>query len=525
MTNVSQAISRGLMIAIFMALGLYVVIDVMLAEGRSLAQLYLYIAIAAFIFGAVSARPAFFLCLITTGYIDLFKRLMAAFGRPQPQDLYYILGVPPLLIAGAVANVLIQFLIGRKKLQVIHLWTFGTSCALLGFALLQAASNSGYRAMGDAVNQGAYAFLLFLVPEIIPSPQDRARIFRWMVPIFTGVAIYMLRHHFFGLADFEYDYLASGLSIESRILWENDGALRGFSTMAGAAVVAVFCSIMPMVVLVVPKKNGNKPTAVEMFMRVMLAVLFLYAAWTTVSRGGWVCGIAAYMVYFILKTKRRATIGYAMGGLAFFALIFSAPVMRKNNTLGAIEDFLRNFVGSGDNAYAKRAIVMGTANDRLKGWANLTTNPDVWTPFGFKHAGIRLDEGGAGIMEYGHDFIIEFLIKAGYVPMFILIAVGGFLFVKINQMYFQIPPDSEERKVNRIALAVGGGIFVGGFGNGAQLWVYPQNFYFFLSLAVVFTLYVNEWKRKRMPVFAPIEEPEPVALPAPSVAGRKAHIR
>lgn len=502
MNDISNAITKVFLLIVGLCLALYVTIDVMLAEGRSLAQLYLYLAIAAFLFGVLAARPAFFLCLITTGYIDFFKRLMATFGRPRPEDLYYILGIPPLLIAGATLNLLIQFMIGRRPFRSTNFWLLVMSGGIFSLAMTQAIAASGYRSLGDAVNQGAYAFLFFLIPELLPKAQDREKIFRWMVPIFIGVGLYMLRHHFYGLADFEYDYLMSGLSIESRILWENEGALRGFSTMAGASVVAVFCSIMMLVVLVPLGVNQRVVGPGERIGRILLFLFFGYASWATVSRGGWVCGIAAFGIYVLLLNRWTAAMGYAAGALGVAALLIFAPTMIESNFLDTVQTKLTSMVGETDNVYAKRAMIMGTASDRLKGWQNLGHNPEVWTPFGLKQAGIRFDPN-VDVIQYGHDFVIEFLVKYGYVALTIVVSVGIFLLFKMNRVYFSIQPGSDERRMCRLAIAVAGGIFVGGFGNGAQLWVYPQNFYFYLSLSIVLTTYVNLVKAKRSAVKQP----------------------
>jgi hypothetical protein len=495
MNQIGNVITKALMLAVFLGMALYITLDIILAEGRSLGRLYLYMAIAAFLCGAVASKPAFFLCLITTGYIDFFKRLMAVFGRPSPTDLYYILGIPPLLIAGAVVNLLIQFLLGRRQFRSLHFWSLLASFGLLGLSLVQAMGGGSYRGVGDAVNRGAYAFLFFLIPELLPGVEDRRRVFKWMIPIFLGVALYMLRHHFFGLANFEYDYLMSGLSIESRILVENGDALRGFSTMAGAGVVAVLLSIMMLVVLVPLKPEGQKTGLMEWLFRGVIFLILAYGSWATVSRGGWVCGAAAFAAFFFLKTPIRAVIGYVTGAAVCLGIMFAAPTMLKEGTLDWMQAQLNELVGGTNNAYAERAIVMGTMNARLDGWKNLTTNPKIWTPFGMKRAGGQFQDGDEAY--YGHDFIVEFLVKYGYIALSIVVCVGLIFLVMLNRVYFHSPIASLERRICRLSLAVSAGIFVGGLGNGAQLWVYPQNFYFYLCLAMVYTSYVNMWKAKR----------------------------
>jgi hypothetical protein len=487
-----SSIGKVTVVILFLLLSLYVIVDVLDTPGSSLGRFYLYLAIFSFLAGCVAPRWAFACFILTTGFIDLFKRLIVVYGRPTELDLYFILGVPPLLIAGIILNLLMSFIIGRAQLQRQHIISFAISTVFFG-VMLYGAIGGGLRAgrgLGDAVNQGAYAYLFFVIPILLADMEDVLKVFRRMVVIFTIVALYMLKHHFFGLSGFEHDYLLSGISIESRILWENNGALRGFSTMSGAQSVAVFCSCMLIVLWAPIRRLNGMLVPMPLLFRVVLSVLFLYASYATVSRGGWVCGMVAIFAYVILSRKSWAFAGYTVMAGALLALIFGSSWILKNNMLGEAETLLRSMIGNTSDAYAERSIVMGTMTARFEGFVNLTSNPDVWTPFGLKIAGDKLYLE-MGPIAYCHDFITEFLIKYGYIAF---VSVGGlaiWFFLRINKIYFSLPPQSDFRVISRIALAFAIGIFSGGLGNGAQLWVFPQNFYFYFFLAVIYTIGVK----------------------------------
>jgi O-antigen ligase len=264
--------------------------------------------------------------------------------------------------------------------------------------------------------------------------------------------------------------------------------------MAGASIVATFTTMMAWVVMV-PIGKGRQRGPFEWVGRILLSVIFIYASWATVSRGGWVCGAAGMALYWFLKTQRRAVVGYALAAIAFGCLLGVSPWIQKSDFIYVAEHKLRTLIGGEANAYANRAIVLGTATDRVKGWVNLTTNPDVWTPFGLRVAGVKFDPLMDTIY-YGHDFIIEFLLKYGYVGLGLASMVGVFVLVKINKICFSAPQGSEERSLCRLAIAFAGGIFVGGLGNGAQLWVYPQNFYFYLCISLVYATYVQSRRQE-----------------------------
>jgi hypothetical protein len=492
------ALGKIVIIILALVFAVVVMLDVLTSYGSSLGRLYLYVAIFSFIFACVAPRGAFALFIFCTCYIDLFKRFMIVYGRPSQLDLYYVLGIPPLLIAGIVAHLLLSFIIGQRPIERKHIVSFMLSFFFLGISLFASMNDySGGRAFGNAINQGAYSFLFFIIPTMLTNFEEILKLFRWMVWLFVGVAIYMLKQHFFGLSDFEFDYLRSNLSMESRILYENDGALRGFSTMSGAQTVAVFCTCMIVILIAPIKKVGEKFVKIALPLRLILIPLFLYAAWATVSRGGWVCGITALVVYAILWKKPIAIFGYVTMGVMVLTLIFSSSYILENNVLQDIQLWLQDVAGSTGNAYADRALVMGTMTARFEGFVNLTSNPKIWTPFGMGIAGDK-DYLTGGTIMYAHDFITEFLIKYGYIAFVITGIISFWMFTKMNKIYFSMPKGSIYQIICRVSLAFALGIMSGGLGNGAQLWVFPQNFYFYFFLAVVYTVGMERLKIKNV---------------------------
>lgn len=477
-------------------LALYLIVSILLSSGNSLGKFYFYSAIAALFLGLVAPRQAVVASLFSTAYIDLAKRLMVAYGQPSYMDLYYILGIPPLLIGGACVSIFMGIFMGKRK------WTKETvlSLVVVAFFLLVALLSAGglamggARALGDVVNTGVYATFIFLVPQLFPNPEDKRKLLNWILWIFVPVAVYMFRHRYFGMAGFEYDYLLSGLTLEVRVLYDQE-AFRGFSTMSGGAVVSVFLSLMVLLVMVPLKRDNARPGVVEWMFRVLAALLFVMGAYFTVSRGGWFCGLGAILVYACLRSKWLAIVGAltAVGGFAL--LVLSAPLIQEHDLIGQAETAVKEAVLPFDaNEYQERAVVLGTMNARLHGWINLTQNPKIYTPFGFKLAGREKDITN---VLWGHDMIVDMLINIGYVPMLIL-AVLGFIFLRQTHAFlFALPKDGLDHKITRLSIAFTIGILIGGLANGAQLRVWPQNYYFYLFISFVLSSYFNYKVRAR----------------------------
>lgn len=487
----STTFSRIAVVFLGIFLAGYICVQALLSRSSILGELYLYVAVGAFLLGLFSPRAAIFALILCTGYIDFFKRLMVIGGYPNFFDVACSLATPPLLCAGSVINLTLSLLIGKRKLSKEIIITFLVATAFFLFSLLSMNETNSARGMGALANGAAYPYLMLLIPAYFPTTEDKLKLIRWIYICFIGVALYMFKHYFWGLAGFEIDYLKTNLSLEVRILNEDSEVRRCFSTMNGAGIVSTMCALMFFWSFV----SIEKASASKIFLRWICAIIFATAAFFTLSRTGWICGFVGLIAIFLFQNFKTTILCYVAAISLTVSLVVFSPVIMDMNLLGDVETELRH-VFSVDSILGEKATTLGTFNGRLLGWKNLMTKSMMWTPFGWKMAGLNVKKFNP--LDLGDDTIVWSLIKYGYIPVFVGGALILFFLIKLHKFICSLPKDSKERNIGNLCLASIVAIMFGGLGNGAQLAVFPLNVYLFLCFSFVFSLYTNRDSYKQV---------------------------
>lgn len=500
-TNIKfiSAIIAGLM------LGMYVLFEVLTAR-TGIGQFYLYVAVAALFTGLLSPKTALYLLGFCTIYIDFFKRLMVIGGTPTFLEVSYVLAIPPLLVAGALVSVVVNLAFSRSKISrdVIVSFVFATiiACGSVLGVMFSTSDRQGLGLVGVMVNQGFYSYLIFLVPFLLPSDEDRRKYLHYLFVLLVPSVFYMFFQQYNGYADFEYDYLMSGLSIEAKNLDESmGGEMRKFSTLNGCGTASTLYSIFTLICFVSLGKSNAKPSFIQKWGKILLAPLFAMAAYYTISRTGWFCGVGAFAAYFLLGSKLRSRLGIVLALGTFATVVALAPIAIEKKWMVSLESQLKNIVSQfTDNPAARRAIVLGTVGDRLQGWANLTTEPRLWTPFGFVAAGVDPKQYMRGDFRWGHDALIDTLMRFGYVTLAFILGLGSYCLNALFRYMYGLSSKSITFKITRLCLAMNAGILVGAMSSGAQFRNFPQNVFFMLWIAIPFATYqqaMRERKRAR----------------------------
>jgi hypothetical protein len=197
----------------------------------------------------------------------------------------------------------------------------------------------------------------------------------------------------------------------------------------------------------------------------------------------------------------------------FSFLILSAPFVLKFHILSEIETSLQSVVlATTNDPTLKRAVVLGTAEDRIRGWANLTEDPALWQPFGFSAAGMTTFAKSKN-EKWGHDALIDALIKFGYVPLFAGLGFGAFLLKRLLGYMFSLDRSELPFKITRLCLALNSGILIGAISSGAQFRNFPQNMYFALWFAIPFATYQEAMKARNAQRLQAADQDSPDSLP------------
>ncbi len=484
-----------------LSLGLYVMVEVLLARSSSLGQLYLFLAIGSFVFGLTNPRAAMYAMLVSTVYIDVLKRLMIVGGNPTFVDVAYILAIPPLLVAGSIISVFLGVTVGRGKMTKDMVASLIVSVFVVVVTVagtLGSGDSQGLGQLSGIVNQGFYAFLFFTIPVLFPTDEERRKILHFSFLTFIPSVFYMFWQRKFGYADYEVAYLQSGLTIEAKNLVETMGQVRCFSTFNGAGTASTLLSIYILYCFVPLRPGNGKPTFFQRFGKWLLAPLFLLASYFTIVRTGWACGLGTIVAFIFLGTRMRARFGLGMVVGLFATVVALAPIMVRDRWLQTIESELQRIVlATTNDPTLKRAVVLGTAQDRVQGWANLTQSSELWQPFGFAASGISVKNTTNADFHWGHDALIDALIKIGYIPLSLIVALAIFMVKKLFGYMYSLSPTDLAFKNTRLCMALAFGILVGAMGNGAQFRNYPQNFFFAIWLAIPFATYQSAMRQRR----------------------------
>ncbi len=498
---------------------LFVVFDLLTSGGNAVAQLYRYLLVGGALYGLLNPRPAFYLLIALTAYLDFTKRLMIFDSGISKMDLYYVLGVAPALMCGIAAHTFYSLLITGQETRagLLKLAIFTVSTAgFLGVMGLMGSVNR-FQALGDSVNATVYLLLLPVVPKLFRTPEELRKLLKYVLIIYTPAVLYMLVHWFRAtfldmnppIFGWELDYVKSGLTIEIRQLAERK--FRPFGTfnsasnasMVLAAVLGVVCSgLWKQPFTGHPNGGGGRVP------RLILAVLLVIAMYATYSRTGWVFAMVILVVPVLFRSRFSTIAAYSAGILATLLMMFSAPYLLKHKILNEIS--LDLYASSSRTDEMAQVTNISTMNDRLEGFYNLVKNPKVWTPFGFRFAYANPESVRQSIRV--HDALSAALIKYGYVPM----ALGGIaVLVFLRRMHGYVLAERQPlaRYMSASCLAVGFVLCLGTLVNSAQLITYPVNFWVWFMFSCVVALMFWRAEAALAPAEAEGTDAEPAVAP------------
>lgn len=403
---------------------LYIVISILSGFGNVIGASYKYFLPAAFIVGVVAPRVAMYLLLFCAGYIDLFKKLMAMESDLYFADVFFILGVPPVMLLGICCGILAGIALGRINLDRRIILLFSLTSVVVGIFGISAVLRSGanFGTLKEIANSASYYGLMFAVPVLFPKVEDIFKLLRFFVIMLIPAAFHGLYHFHFGLFGFEQDYMNSGLSMNMDYLYSDEaiygpfasqGALAG--TMAIAASICAFSFLTPKALL---KKVAFPPR----WIAGCLVILFMAAAIFSLKRFPVTVLPFTVIGYFLIRNRFGTAFAYVGAISSAIGLIAMSEVLAQR--LPDWQQNLDSVIDRGGNDTSTYLFKIRTLNTRLEDFAYLKESEN-WEPFGttwFKNS-----EPG----EYGvHSLVVKIFLRYGWVP------IGGVMMILMPGVVF-----------------------------------------------------------------------------------------
>ncbi len=479
--------------------GLFAIVSIMLGEGNTLANVFLYLIIATCGLAFIAPRTAFFVFLVTCGYVDLFKRLMVVSGRVSMDDLYYVLGLAPALLSAITASVVVRGIIGGIPMTRQHVRLFLTGCGVVlvnAFLALLDPDHSIGKILQGTANGGLYGMLIFVVPMLFHDEDDVLAIFKFLLWTYAPVGLYGIVQQVWGFQDFELAYLVTGLSIEIKQLFT--GRVRAFSTLnsptALGAISAAFV-VIPLFLASIRSKNGTR-RFLSLALAGLFACIFLVSLAASTSRTGFL--MVAIMVAGTLafRTRIGTTLFYAIGTVAFGTLLLSARFI-----MGELEGMTDKLLTRFGRSFGDDTININTFSDRLHGFADVLTNPEAYTWFGY---GVTRGIDPRDPL-FNHDLLSNTLVRYGAVPLFVLV-ISTVVFLAWTHSHLLALRDKRRRQMCAAMLAMAISFFAISITSGNVLSIFPVNTFFWLAVTATIVIVAADSKA-HAPIPAKVAQP------------------
>ncbi|GEP44584.1 hypothetical protein [Brevifollis gellanilyticus] len=465
-----------------LGLALYAIISVTLTQGNSISELCLMLMLGGLLLSLTSPRLAFTAWIITSGYIDLVKRLMVLSGRVSQSDLYYVLGIHPLMLGGITISLIVGAMLGRHRLRQADLLRFIAALMFMGLAALVSWRENGLQmgtVMADVANSGFYAMLLFVVPLLIKDLDAVLRLLRLVVIAYTPVAVYGIIQQIVGFQDFEIEYLLTGLSIEIKQLLSNE--VRAFSTLNSPTALGFGCGACLIFCYILGWHRDQKAAQFRFpkLLIILMMAAFLGGLASATMRSAFVLVPVGLLGSWLFSSRIRTRVFYMSMVIGFVALVISSKWMLQvlPQAMAAMGDV------SGDSVFMSQMLRVGTYYERLMGFSNCLANPAAYTLTGF---------GAERGRDYGdefmnHDPLSNILIRYG-APALFLTLFSIWMALRVMHRSVLSLPEGGSRRTAALLLSVPLGYMVASVLQGSVFGTFPLNLLAYLCLGLIQSL-------------------------------------
>lgn len=507
----SRGIAGIVIVVVGLLIALYIIVSVLSGFGNVIGATYKYFLPTAFVLGAVAPKASMYLLILCGGYIDFFKKLMGIEESLFFTDVFFILGVPPVLLLGMCCGVGAAVAQGKVSLDRRLLTLLALSVTVVGVtsvaALIRTGANLG--TLKELANSAAYFGLIFALPALFPRTEDVFRLLRFFVYAMIPAAFHGLYHSQFGLLDFEETYMLSGLSMNTDYIFSGEGIFGPFASQGALSGTLTIAATVCAFAFLAPKELLRRVKFPPRWAATMLMILFLAAAILSLKRFPVAVFPFTIIGYFLIRSKFGTVLAYA--GLMFSAITLVAMSEHIAARLPVWQQTVDQVVKRDSYDPSAKMFRIRTLNTRMEDFAILK-NPENWQPFGaywFKNADDAMEV---------HSLVVKTLLRYGWVPLLfgslILIPVAGFLHWRLVQK----PRDLQQRVfIYMTSLAVS--IFLTAALGAAFIGAFPIPLFFGMAIAMAVTTGVLP-PRQQETARSTVEEAEPIQTFRPPMPGR-----
>jgi O-Antigen ligase len=442
-------------------------------------------ALITFVVAACNPTTGVYLLILVSGYLDLIKRLGILTEALSGLDVVVTLAVAPLLLVSICAGVLYRNIISRtwlKRWQIVLAMVIIIAMIAVFFQAFFRGGGPLF-ALKDFANNGAYFPLALVVCLLFRDAIPVERLLAFCLWVYVPVALYGIWQQFFGLSDFEVDYLKSGFTVEIALL--DDIRVRPFSTLNSPHALGIITAMFSALAAFVPLKNGKRAK-----WQLFVSLLFAAGCMATFARAAWVLLLLALLVWACCRSRIGTIALYGAALIGFATLMINADTLLRS--LDQFDSYLPK-----DSDVESQAFRLTTFSERLMSFRNVLTNPEFHTWFGNRGRDY-LDSLEDSYDNVAHDQIGQTLVSFGFAGLgFFLGATVLGLVMAHRAIFRQRDPSRREMMLGCLSVVVA--TLFSGMLFGSHLGVFPINVFFPLLAGCFFSLQMIQNPALRQP--------------------------
>ena len=399
----------------------------LLKAGNPLAAFCMLATLVMVQVAIIAPRTGLLLLLCLCAFSDLMKRLLVIFGTLGMDQVSNVLMAAPAVVMGLFFSIVTRRIFHLLRYRPMEVFLTAVALVLAAASVITSLRKGGtpLEAAKEAVNHGVYTIVAVVGMRIFENAAQVERFLRSALIIFIPVALYGLWQLTFGMANFEVEYLRSGLTIEIKQLY--DIRPRPFSTLNSAGVYGTLCAGFAVLSLYPRFARRHRPLeAGESAGSIIMALIFLAGAVGSLVRSSHIVWIIALIAFRCFRSRKGTVLFYSTAVGAFIALILSAGYL-----LDHLPDLDPGQLAQSD--YGATVLTIATYSDRLKGFINLMSSTEMYSVFGLSDIKELTD------ITYNHDPISTILIEHGVVGLAIMLIGATVMIVWLHRGILAMP--------------------------------------------------------------------------------------